>query len=669
MKKFEKGMIGLYLGKADVNTYDKGAEREFLVSNGAGVYGSSTVIGANTRSEHGILVVRPRDSETHMVLVSKLEETLIAHNKKYQLSTNRYKDLIYPDGYRYLQEYQGSPYPDMLFVIHSIFLRKSVFMPLGGTCTVVRYELMESPDTVVMDVRPLFAHRKIDTACPDHAGTEFEAEANGGVVNVSGRGLISHVSFTGSKNSAKWSEKPMWLENLIYEKDAESDKPTIDSLWSPGYGTVSLNRGDVLYVVLSEEPLSYSVDELESLMKETVDRQDAFVRDLRIDTKYSLAENLAQAARHLVTENEGYAPAILSGFPSAEKRARDTFIALPGLTLATGRAVTAKGILENWLGYVAGCGGIMPSYINPNGEAVTGDIDSGLWFLYAVGKYSAAEGFDFARSHYGELASLLGKYEQGAPELGAVLDADTKLLKYFNLKETRNWMSGDADGEPLVDRRGYLVEVNALWYDALRFMEELAMESGDTGAAKKYAETASAARESFIKVFWNERAKYLYDWVDPSNSKSDDLIRPNAILAVSLPHSVLPDDMGKVVFTTCWDHLYTTYGLRTLDPGNEKFKGRAEGRPDQKKKARLRGMAWPWLLSHFITAYMRFHPDGQEMGWRFIRPFTSHLRRGCLGGVAEYFDGVMPYKPNGDVLSAISVGELLRVMRENLMNQ
>jgi predicted glycogen debranching enzyme len=662
-------MIELYLGKADVNTYDKGAEREFLVSNGAGNYGSSTVVGANTRSEHGLLVVRPGDSETHTVLVSKLEETLIAHNKKYQLSTNRYKDLIYPDGYRYLQEYQGNPHPDMLFVIHSIFLRKSIFMPAGAACTVVRYELVESPETVVMDVRPLFAHRGNNVTCPDQSGADFSAVFSGSAVKVSGRGRESCVAFAGSPSPVNWSDKPLWLENLIYEKDSDAETPSSDSLWSPGCGAVSMNRGDVLYVVISAEPREYSPAELESLMKETVDRQRAFADALPMDTKYSMAKHLAEASSHLVAENDGAAPVIFSGFPSAEKRARDTFIALPGLTLATGRAGAAKGILESWLGHARECDGIMPAYINAHGRAVTGDIDAGLWFMYALAKYSACEGTDFARSNHAELKALIEKYHEGSPELGAVMDADTKLVKYFNAEGTRNWMSGDAGGETIIERRGYLVEVNALWYNALRFMEELSRASGEDDSARRYAETADAARASFAKIFWNEETKYLYDWVDPSDGRRDDLIRPNAIFAISLPHAILPDDAGRAVFATCWDHLYTTYGLRTLDPRNDKFKGRAEGRPDQKKKARLRGMAWPWLLAHFITAYMRFNPDAIEMGWRFIRPFTSHMRRGCLGGVAEYFDGMMPYRPHGDVLSAISAGELLRVMREDLMKR
>ncbi|MDR2780013.1 MAG: amylo-alpha-1,6-glucosidase, partial [Synergistaceae bacterium] len=399
----------MYLGKADVNTYDKGAEREFLVSNGAGSYGYSTVIGANTRSEHGLLVIRPINAKTHTVLISKLEETLHAGNKKYSLSTNRYKDLIYPDGFRYLQEYQGTPNPDMLFVIHSVFLRKSIFMPINGTCTIVRYELLESPETVKIDIRPLFAHRENNAVCTEKSGSGFEYARSGYMINVSGRGHVSHVSFTGEDGSGHWSDKPMWFENLVYEKDAETDKPVLDSLWSPGYVTVEMRRGSVFYEVMSEEPLSYSMDELEALLRETVEKQRSFADGVSINTNYRIGHDMVQSSFHLVTENKGASPAIISGFPSVQFRARDTFIALPGLTLATGRHETARGILENWLEY-AGESGIVPSRINPGGEVVKGDIDSGLWFLYAVEKYTKSAGSDFARSKFKELSALLDKY-------------------------------------------------------------------------------------------------------------------------------------------------------------------------------------------------------------------------------------------------------------------
>ncbi|MDR3254803.1 MAG: amylo-alpha-1,6-glucosidase [Synergistaceae bacterium] len=659
----------MYLGKADVNTYDKGAEREFLVSNGTGSYGSSTVIGANTRSEHGLLVVRSQDSAQHTVLASKLEETLYAHNKKYQLSTNRYKDLIYPDGYRYLQEYQGTPFPSMLFVIHSIFLKKSIFMPQGGSSAIIKYELIASPETVRMDIRPLFAHRSNNEVpqAPDRG--VFESSPSSGSIGVRGRGFISHVSFTTSDDSqpAKWSGKPLWFENVIYEKNESPDGPSIDCLWSPGFGTINMKKGDTVYVVLSEEPVSYTKEEIEALERETVERIGEFVRQVSIDSHYSSVHDMIQSSCHLVAETKGASPTIFSGFPSVEQRARDTFIALPGLTIVTGRTKTAAGILDNWL-KLAGAGGLMPSSIDHNGSPRFGDIDAGLWFLYAADKFftSSPEGRDFASSNYGAIKAVLEAYTKDLDVLGAVMDPGTKLVKHFNRKETRHWMSGDAGGEPLVDRRGYLVEINALWHNALLFLKDVSDEAGDSESSGRFDQLASECRESFMKVFWNESAKYLFDWVDPSNGERDEAIRPNAILAVSLPRPVLSDERGRQVFATSWNELYTTYGLRTLDPRHEKFKGRAEGRPDQKKKAKLRGMAWPWLLGQFISAYMRYNPEAFEIGWSFVRPFTSHLRRGCIGGVAEYFDGMMPYMPNGDVLSAISLGELIRTIHDDL---
>jgi len=658
----------MYLGKADVNTYDKGVEREFLVSNGAGSYGFSTVIGANTRSEHGLLVVRRHNSAQHAVLVSKLEETLYAHNKKYQLSTNRYKDLIFPDGYRYLQEYQGSPYPSMMFVIHSIFLKKSIFMPQNGTSTIVKYELLASPDPISMDIRPLFAHRPKDEVPAECDRPTFDSTfAPEGIVNVKGRDLMSHISFALRGEKVKWATKPLWFENLIYEKDGLPDKPTLDFLWSPGFGTVSMKQGDAFYVVLSEEPLVYSVEDIEALERETEERMDSFAKHVSIKAQHSVIQDMVHASCHLIADHKGAAPAVFSGFPSVELRARDTFVSLPGLTLATGRRDTARGVLDSWLERANARGGLMPAVIAPQGESRYGDIDAGLWFLYAAEKYAAAEGIGYATERFDSLRAILDKYFEGCEDLGAVMDDGTKLLKYFNHENTRHWMSGDAGGEPLVERRGYLVEINALWYNALLFMASVAKEVGDSPAAERYEKLADGARASFESIFWNEDGKYLFDWVDPVTGEKNATIRPNAIFALSLPHALLPDDKGRAVFTTCWNELYTTYGLRTLDPHHHKFKGRAEGRPDQRQKARLRGMAWPWLLGHFITAFMRYNPDAKEMGWSLIRPFSSHLRRGCLGGVAEYFDGTMPYRPNGDVLSAMSLGDLLRVMYEDLM--
>jgi predicted glycogen debranching enzyme len=483
---------------------------------------------------------------------------------------------------------------------------------------------------------------------------------------VRGGGFVSHVSFTANGDGgAKWYDKLLWYENVVYERDEHLEGLSVDHLWSPGFGSLSMKKGDVAYIVLSEEPVSYSTGEIEALEMETAERMGEFVRSVSIDSHYSSIQDMIHSSSHLVADHKVTPPAIFSGFPSVEQRARDTFISLPGLTLATDRLRTARGILDNWLELAGQADGLMPSSIDHDGKPKFGDIDAGLWFLYAVDKYSSRVRDSYAVANFEKLKAVLGQYENGPDDLGAVMDRDTKLLRYFNTAQTRHWMSGDADGETLVERRGYLVELNALWYNALSFMKKVSESAGDSAAAARYEVLASECRDSFEKTFWNKDKKYLFDWVDPSGG-SDDAIRPNAILAVSLPYPVLSEEKSRQVFVTSWNELYTTYGLRTLDPRHEKFKGRAEGRPDQRKKARLRGMAWPWLLGQFITSYMRLNPDAYEIGWSFVRPFTSHLRRGCLGGVSEYFDGMMPYMPNGDALSAMSLGELLRVIHDDL---
>lgn len=659
----------MYLGKADVNTYDKGAEREFLISSRNGSYGYSTVVGANTRPEHGLLVVRPKGSEKHIVLVSKLEETIYAHGKKYQLSTNRYKDLIFPDGYRYVQEYQGNPFPSFMFVIHSTFLKKTIFMPIGGSCTVVKYELVASPERISIDVRPLFAHRSaVDLISGGDAKPDLECSQSGASVKISGRGYSSYVSFAVNEAvSHSWVDKKLWFENMIYERDGTVEKPTFDCLWSPGYGAAGMSEGDAFYVVLSDSPVSYTVGDLKRLERETAETIASFMDQSGFGREHNVLQDMLHASSHLAAEQSDSAPVIFSGFPSVKQRARDTFISLPGLTLAAGRKELAKGILANWLDKAPSCGGIIPSEIDSSGTARTGDIDAGLWFMYALRKYCTEAGFEFAKQRYGEIRSIVDRYKGSDEALGTAMDAETKLLRYINCGNVRHWMSGDAGGEPIVIRSGFLVEIQALWHSCAAFMSALAREAGDQSTASEYSTLASEIAASFEKLFWNEGAKYLYDWVDTEKGSKEGVIRPNALLAVSLPDPILSGDRGRMVFTTCWNELYTTYGLRTLDPHHDKFKGRDEGRPDQRQKARLRGMAWPWLLGQFVTAYMRFHPDKKEVGWSFLRPFASHLRRGCLGGVAEYFDGMMPYRPNGDALSAISQGELLRAMHDDLL--
>lgn len=656
-------MVPMYLGKADVNTYDKGAGREYLVSNGRGSYGFSTVIGANTRREHGLLVVRPEGETQHSVLVSKIEETIFHEKKKYQLSTNRYKDLVYPDGYRYLQEYQGNPFPSMLFVIHSILLKKSIFMPQGKACTIVKYELLAAPEKVRIDLRPLFAHRINSEVCPEPGKGEFVlSREEDGTMGVSGKGRKSYFNAT----SGTWSEKPLWYENLIYEQDDIPETPSVDHLWSPGYFSRDISEGDVIYVILSDEPAAMSMDDILSAERECAGRFENILEQANLPAFSSAEQDMIAASYHLIDDRDDPLSPVYTGYPSVEFKARDTFVSLPGLTLATGREKIAERALRIWADICKENDWVMPERIAPDKKCVFEAADNGLWFVYAADKFTKHTGIKQEDSDIRNASRMIVDRYAAGIEMLDLACKENMLLCVDSDDPLRHWMDAVAGGETVVHRKGYLVEVNALWHNALRICENFAEADNDHAAKARYAAMAEKCAESFREVFWNTDKKCLFDWIDPSAAEKDTAIRPNQIFAASLPYSPLSEEMARGVIRICWDELYTTYGLRTLDPRQDKFKGRSEGRLDQRMKARFRGMAWPWLLGEFISAFLKYNPSRTDLGWIFMRPFNSHLRHRCLGGIAECFDGMMPYKPHGDVLSAMALGELLRVLHENL---
>jgi len=652
----------MYLGKVDVNTNEKGAGREYLVSNGRGSYGFSTVAGANTRRQHGLLVVRPQDCAQHRVLVSKLEETLFTRGKKYQLSTNRYRDVIYPDGFRYIQEFHSNPLPSILYVIHSLLIRKTVFMPEGRDACVVKYELLASPERVQLELRPLFAHRLYTEVLPKSHDDGFQADYAPNGILVNGRGMSSFLSFP----KGDWHPKALWHEHVLYESDEEPGQSTED-LWSPGTLSVELAEGETAYVVFSSEPFHPTIEKIEEFEKAAIANQQSRFGKIEPAGQSSAVRDLTRTALHLFASGNDQKTTLFSGYPSLSEKARDTFIALPGLTLSMGRYRDATEILGRWLEMARLNDAVMPSEIDPStGHALLKAADAGLWFLYALDKLTEKTGsLEFAENNWQTLVEMVSRYASGIRALDMVCEDELLVLETSDPE--RNWMEGTSNGDPVVPRKGKLVEFNALWYNGLRAMERFAEGLGLSEQAQKYGKKADLVREAFIKTFWNPDGGYLYDSVD--REKKDTVIRPNQVLAVSLPSSPLPPEMGRSVVETCWNELVTTYGLRTLDPHHDKYKGRFEGRPDQKQKARYRGMAWPWLLGQFVSAYMRYNPKRSDIAWCFIRPFTAHLRQGCLGGIAEVFDGSMPYLPHGDVLSAASMGEILRVMEEDLLLQ
>ncbi len=652
-------MIVMYLGKADVNSYEKGAGREFLVTNGLGDYGFSTVIGANTRREHGLLVVRKSEKAAQpFVLISKVEETVSTRGKKYQLSTNRYKDVTYPDGYRYVQEYEADPLPATLFVIHSTLLRKTVFMPRNSRKTILKYELLASPESIHMDIRPLAAHRPANEIRTRREEAFFQSEISASSLSINGGGRQSYIYST----KGEWRSKPLWFENMQYDLD-ECDPGGLDHLWSPGTLSFTMEEGDVVYVVLSSETAVLDDHKLKHTENETIQWIRKATDESDVARKTPFVRDLILSAIHCLCEPEEGSPVVFSGYPSVRQTARETFLSLPGLALSTGRETMAEAVLYDWLSIASANDFVMPGEKeHDTGKPVFNAADAGLWFFYALEHFCRHVGSTaFVSDNWNELKQLLERLHKGIPGLGLSLEQDG-LLSLDEQTPPLHWMDGVVDSRPVVLRKGKLVEINALWYFSLRTMEQYAELLSDDKAAATFGEWASLAGKSFPECFWSGRG-FLYDWVD--GSEKDESVRCNQLLAVSLSVSPLDPERGRAIVETCWNELYTTYGIRSLDPRDDKYKGRCEGRKDQKEKARFRGMAWPWMLGQFVTAFLKYNPERSDIALCFLRPFRAHIRKGCLG-VAQTFDGSMPYLPHGDALFAPSVGELLRVFLQDL---
>ena len=648
----------MYLGKSEVNTFEKGAAQEILLTNGRRGYAFSSVIGVNTRQDQGLLVVPLPGSEGHGVLVSKVDETLAIGGRRFLLSTNRYRDMVYPDGFRYIQEYFETPLPSVLFVLHSVFVRKTIFMVPGQPWTVVKYEVLASPERFQLEIRPLMAHRQRNLpgerrSCQSFRSHEMPPQG----LCVEGRCMKTFFNAT----EGEWFLKELWFEGMLYGGDGLGSHD-LEDVWSPGYLSLDLGAGETVYLVMGHTPVPGDFAVLRRMEK---DAEASFERPFprALGAWSESAKGLVRSAASLVSLGgpEGE-PAIFSGYPSLRDLARDTFVALPGLTLATGRTGVAGAILDRWLRLAERHDGVMPGEVLSDGTTPLGPVDGGLWFFYALDKYCQYVGsFDKISLHWQNLTKLLDRYGEGIPALDLVC-GENGLLHLTTVNPERHWMSGEVEGVPVVPRRGALVEINALWYNALRVMERFADIVEDRRSARRFGEGADAVRESFTKTFFNTAQGSLFDWVD--GDERDDDIRPNQLLAVSLPCSPLEPEIGRSVLEVCWNGLYTTYGLRTLDAHSGKYKGRCEGRPDQRRKAWYRGMAWPWLLGQFVSAFLRYNPHQRDLGALFLRPFLH--RPGGLGGVAELFDGSMPYDPHGDAVSAMSVGEILRVMEEDL---
>jgi predicted glycogen debranching enzyme len=638
--------------------------REWLETNGIGGFASSTIVGLNTRRYHGLLVAATKPPVGRKVLLSKLEETLWIDGKRFDLSANRYPGVIHPQGFHYLKQFRLDPFPVFTYEVEGIEMEKSVFMIHGENSAVIHYEVRknhrpEAPKNLQLEIRPLIAFRDYHGTTRENGVIDPTVQERSGLARVTPyHGLptlhLAHNAFELRKTGD-------WYRNFEYDAERERGLDWSEDLFNPFALCFDLRLRSQASIIASTEQRDVS-QAVEYKRAEITRRRQALVASPIED---GFAQSLAAASgQYLVSR--GDKKTVIAGYHWFGEWGRDTMIALPGLTLPTGKYDVARSVLRTFAKHVDQ--GMLPNRFPDAGERPEyNTVDAALWFFEAARAYLAYTGdLEFVRDElYPLFVDIISWHARGT-RYGIKVDP-SGLLASGDLGVQLTWMDAQVDGWVVTPRRGKPVEIQALWYNALCIMEDLASRFGDEAARKRYRHMAAVARWSFNRLFWNEKLGCLYDVVN--GGRPDPSIRPNQIFAVSLPHSMLPRDRARSVVEKVEEHLLTPFGLRSLAPSDPQYRGCYTGGPPDRDGAYHQGTVWSWLLGPFITAYVKVNGGSEEarrQAQAWLSPLESHLAEAGLGHISEIFEGDAPHRPCGCIAQAWSVAEILRVYFEDV---
>src|SRR3989441_251060 len=632
--------------------------REWLETNGLGGFASSTIVGLNTRRYHGLLVAATKPPVGRLVLLSKLEETLLIDAKPFELSANHYPGVVHPQGFRYLKQFRLDPFPVFTYEVDGIEIEKTVFMIQGENSTVAQYELKknnrpEPPKSVHLEIRPLIAFR-------DYHGTTRENGALNPAVEE-GPEWAAVAPYQGlprlylAHNASELQKTGHWYRNFEYDVERERGLDFAEDLFNPFVLRFDLRLRRQVSVIASTE--QRDVARVIEYRQAEITRRRSIALSSPFEDDFT--QSLAAAADQYIV-SRGDQKTVIAGYHWFSDWGRDTMIALPGLTLPTGKYDVARSILRTFAKHVDQ--GMLPNRFPDAGETPEyNTVDATLWFFEAARAFLAYTGdLEFVRTElYPGFADIIAWHARGT-RYGIKVDT-SGLLASGEAGVQLTWMDAKVGDWVVTPRRGKPVEIQALWYNALCIMEDLAQRLGDELGRRRYGSMAALAKWSFNRLFWNEKNGCLYDVVN--GGLPDPSIRPNQIFAVSLPHSMLSPERAKSVVEKVQEHLLTPYGLRSLAPSDPQYRGRYTGDPSSRDGAYHQGTVWPWLLGPFISAYVKVH-GGSDAARRqaaeWLAPLRDHLSDAGLGHISEILDGDPPHRPCGCMAQAWSVAEGFR---------
>ena len=639
---------------------DAQLSREWLAVNHLGGYAASTVPGCNTRKYHGLLVAAMCPPVRRMVILSRVEETVYHDGWPHALACNEYPDAMHPQGYQMLRAFSNEPFPRWAYQGDGWTLEKQVRLLNGENTVLLSYTLMGSPKPVELEVRPLFALRGIH---------ELMYQWNAPLTPQNLSPTHHHIPATHATPEAffahdgKFVGEGYWYLNSIYRREQERGYSGLEDLWSPGVVRYALMPGQTVHFVCSTDPI-----ELERVT-EAARLQFAGACAPPVDgERYDRAlEALSLAAKQFVVQTREGRTTLTSGYPWSAPNGRDAMINLPGLLLVTGKLTAAKAVLEYFASLVNH--GLMPSEFPTDGTAPQyRGADVSLWFINAVREYLRYSGDDkTVQKLFDVIDGILSAYAAGTG-LGVRVDADG-LLSAGSAAIPVTWMNAQINDLAVTPRHGRAVELNALWYNALRIGADMARQFHQPVRAEELFTLANKVKQTFNRRFWNEQTGCCFDVV--ADQGNEGAIRPNQILAISLPYPILNVDRHAAVLSKVRDELLTPLGVRTLSSSDANYRGRYGGTILARDSAYHQGCAYPWLLGPFVSAFLRVYGRAQptrDQAMGMLKSCLEHLCGQGSGQIHELFDGDSPHYAGGLTACARSVAEILRAYVEDVLD-
>lgn len=684
-------MVQYTYTKEDFSSFQKGIVREWALTNGIGGYAGSSLIGAHNRTHQGYLIASLHPPIERYLVFSKINEKLCTADAEYDLETSQHFDgecitdaetgettlsgkAVYAEGQKYLESftYDGSIHYD--YRAGDIHLTKHICLQHGKNLCAVAYEIENKGEDATLSLTPLFNYREHSaSSTPD--SLKFTTELSGqrfGLIPDANRDICIHFSV--SEGSFVENEKQFDV-NMQMQIEVDLETPGLDCHYCPKTVEIALPAGckkkiSVLCEVTDAgaTPVTVTSDSAFSLLEECKN----YVNRLYAQAGYTddFANRLVLASDQFLCHRESTGlKTVLAGLPWFTDWGRDTMIAFTGLTLCTGRYQDARDILATFSQYIHH--GIVPNMFPDNNMApLYNTVDASLWYFYAVYQYlnydKTEDADSFVRTQiYPHFKKIIEAYKNGT-DFSIYMEEDGLIHAGSGLDQI-TWMDVRVGDWVATPRHGKPVEINALWYNALKVMELLAGKYGDD--ASPYRLLANKVQDSFCQKFWNAQTGYLYDVVD--GDEEDDHLRPNQIYAVSLPFTMLSPEQEASIVSVVEKELFTGCGLRSLSSDHKDYHGIYCGALAKRDAAYHQGTSWGFLLGGFFTAYLKVHQHSAEAvkeAVAMLEPVRKHLTdNGCIGSISEIFDGDAPHNPRGCYAQAWSVGEVLRCYTQDIL--